>query len=44
MIEEMTGKFINYKYEDIFLNPNKQLKLKEFSQVFEIKEDLNYGK
>ena len=44
MIEGMTGRFINFKYEDIFTQKELQLKLKEFRQVFEREEVMSNGK
>lgn len=40
MIKGMTGKFINFKYTECFLQPYQQLKFEEISSIFEIKEEL----
>ena len=38
MIEGMTGKFLQYQYSDLFAKKHEQLRMKEFSPVFSIKE------
>lgn len=44
MIEGMTGRFINYKYEDIFVTQKRKKDNVKLSKIFEIKEESNYGK
>ncbi|MBR1432301.1 DUF4417 domain-containing protein [Ruminococcus sp.] len=38
MIDGMTGTFVNFKYEDPFVNDPSQLKFKGISPVFDVKE------
>lgn len=38
MLDGMSGKLLNFRYEDTFSHKHIQLKLDGFSSVFEIKE------
>ena len=42
MIKGMTGKFVNFVFEDLFVSGKRQVRLNSLPQIFEIKE-VSYG-